>query len=307
MKRQVAFVLGGGGARGALQVGALRALLENEFYPDLLVGTSIGAVNAVFLGLYGFSLNSIDRLEQAWYDAREADILPSSFLWLTVRALFKRPSPYSSYRMQNFFIEHGLKPDLRFREIQDIRLITVATDLNSGSRILYGIDPEQSVLEGVLASTALPPWVSPLEKDGQLLMDGGTVCNLPIEPALNAGATEIIALDLSDPRDNPSEANGFNAFLSKLLNAVEQRQIELEKSLAAARHVPVRHIRLFWNEPTPIWNFQHCDELFACGYKITRRQIEDWNASRRAPWQSWLLKIKQKDNLRIPAKSLTSP
>lgn len=53
MERCTAFVLGGGGSRGALQVGALRALLEAGIVPDLLVGTSIGAANAAGLALWG--------------------------------------------------------------------------------------------------------------------------------------------------------------------------------------------------------------------------------------------------------------
>jgi len=91
-------------------------------------------------------------------------------------------------------------PDLRFEQIEGVRLILVAADLNARSVALYGLDPRQSVLEGLLASTALPPWAVPIEKDDQLLMDGGVVSNLPIEPAMTSGATEIIALDLHDPR-----------------------------------------------------------------------------------------------------------
>ncbi len=63
MNRCLAFVLGGGGARGALQLGALRALLSADIVPDLLVGTSIGAVNAVGLALWSPSLSAIETLE----------------------------------------------------------------------------------------------------------------------------------------------------------------------------------------------------------------------------------------------------
>ena len=55
----LAFVLGGGGGRGALQVGALRALLEAGLQPDLLVGTSAGAVNATYLAMRGFNLETL--------------------------------------------------------------------------------------------------------------------------------------------------------------------------------------------------------------------------------------------------------
>jgi NTE family protein len=65
-KKCLAFVLGGGGARGALQVGALRALLESGLRPDLLVGTSIGAVNAVVLALSGLDLAGVEALDRRW-------------------------------------------------------------------------------------------------------------------------------------------------------------------------------------------------------------------------------------------------
>jgi NTE family protein len=72
MNEVVAFVLGGGGARGALQVGALYALLESGLQPDLFVGTSIGSVNAAFLALHGFSRQGLDRLAAAWREAARA-------------------------------------------------------------------------------------------------------------------------------------------------------------------------------------------------------------------------------------------
>ena len=58
--KKLGLVLSGGGARGALQVGAIRALLEADYHPDLLVGTSIGAVNATYLAVNGINLDTID-------------------------------------------------------------------------------------------------------------------------------------------------------------------------------------------------------------------------------------------------------
>jgi len=69
--RSRAFVLGGG-AQGALQVGALRALLEAGLQPDLMVGTSVGAINATYLAVHGATLASLDGLIQAWHDAAAA-------------------------------------------------------------------------------------------------------------------------------------------------------------------------------------------------------------------------------------------
>jgi len=292
-KRQpcLAFVLGGGGARGALQAGALRALLEPGLRPDLWVGTSAGAVNATYLAVHGFTAKTLTDLEAAWREAADAELLPANYLWLTVRVLFNRIGARSEHRMRDFFVAHGLKPNLRFGELEGVRLILVAADLNARCAVLYGTDPDQLVLEGLLASTALPPWVHPLEKDGRLLMDGGVVSNLPIEPALAQGATEIVALDLTDPRSLDPVAQGFGPFLNRLTNTVEQRQIDLELALARARRVPVHRLVLQAEKPVAIWDFSHPDELMARGYEIARREIARWQPGHRPRWREWLARL----------------
>ena len=286
-----AFVLGGGGGRGALQVGALRALLEAGLQPDMLVGTSIGAVNAAYLAVHSVSLSTLEALVGAWHDAAAANMLPSNYLWLTMRVLFNRVGRRPHHRMRDFFVAHGLPPELRFGDIEGVRLILVAADLNTGCAVLYGADPQQSVLERLLASTALPPWVHPLEKDGQFLIDGGVVSMLPIEPALAQGAREIIALDLADPRQAQTEAHGFGPFLGKLMNTIEQRQTEMEMALAAARGVPVRRIALQGEQPVAIWDFSRTSELIERGYAIARREMAHWQPARPSGWRAWLARL----------------
>jgi NTE family protein len=195
---RLAWVLSGGGARGALQVGALRALVEADIRPDLLVGTSAGAINATYLALRGLSLAGLETLAQNWRDAAASDILSPNYLWATINSLFNRSGRGAYGRMRDFFIAHGLTPDLRFGDLEGVRLIVVTADLECGCPVLYGADPQESVLEAVLASAALPPWVPPLERNGQLLIDGGVVSVLPIEPALAHGATEIGVTSRSD-------------------------------------------------------------------------------------------------------------
>jgi NTE family protein len=275
-----------------LQVGALRALLEAGLQPDLLVGTSVGAISATYLAVRGATLASLGGLIQAWHDAAAANLLPANYLWLTVRMLFNRVGWRPHHRMRDFFIAHGLSPDLRFGDIRGLRLILVAADLNTARPILYGADPRQSVLEGLLASTALPPWVHPLEREGQFLMDGGVVSTLPIEPALAQGAREIIALDLADPRQAPpAEAHGFGPFLGKLMNTIERRQREMEMAMAAARGVPVRRIALQGEQPVASWDFSHTPELIEQGYAIARREMVHWQPRRQSGWRAWLARL----------------
>jgi len=288
MKEKLALALGGGGARGALQVGALRAILEAGYQPAILTGTSIGAVNSTFLAIRGISLASIDALVEAWRDAAKAELLPSNYLWLTVRSMFKRPVMHPLHRMEAFFREHGLTPDIKYGDIQDVTLLSIAADLNQGKPFIYGVDPNQSVLEGVLASTALPPWIEPIERDGSWLMDGGAVSPLPIEPALNAGATRVIALDLSDSRQVDTNAHGFGPFFTKLLYTSEKRHVETELALAEARRVPVHYINLISEEVVPIWDFSQTEALIEQGYNITVKEVANWRADERPAWHNWL-------------------
>ena len=271
----MAFALGGGGARGALQVGALRALLEAGIEPDLVVGTSIGAVNATYLAVHGFTVRGLDDLEDAWREAATANLLPANYIWLTIRTVLHRNETETKDRIRDFFVNHGLEPSLRFGQIEGLRLILVAADLRTGRAVLYGTEPNQSVLEGVLASTALPPWVRPLAQDGRLLIDGGAVSNVPIEPALIQGASEIVALDLTDPRPLGVATRSFGSFLIQLVNTVEQRQIYMETRLASAYGVPVYHVNLLPESPMAVWEFPRAETLFERGHGLMRRYLTE--------------------------------
>lgn len=277
MTRSLAFVLGGGGARGAMQVGALRALIEAGFQPDLLVGTSIGAVNAAGLAIWGVNLEGVRALEGAYQSVADAHLMDPSLGRLTLRALSGRSNHHASPRVKEFFVTAGIKPDLRFKQIKNTRLGLVSADLDSGQPVIYGQDPDQSILDGLMASIALPPWFAPVEKDGQLIVDGGVISNLPIEPALTLGATEIIALDLNDPNPLTGKDHGLNQYLEKLVFAVTQRQIGLETALARAQGVPVYCMELRSSLSIPIWDFSKNRELIEIGYKIASHEIAGWN------------------------------
>ncbi len=272
----LAFVLGGGGARGALQVGALRALLEANIQPDLLVGTSIGAVNAAHLAIRGFNVPSLQELTRSWNDAAVSNLVPSGIIWLGLCAVFAQAASHSLRRLREFFVTHGLSPDLKFGDIQDIRLLVVAADLDSGDPVLFGEDPHDYVLQGVLASSALPPWISPVEDNGRRLVDGGVLSGISIRTALEAGATEVVALDLDDRRGIPPQASGMLPDLSRFIMTMQQHQTEMELELARVHGVPVRRIRLQGERPVHVWDFKRTKELIERGYAVACREITRW-------------------------------
>ena len=260
MEKQLAFVLGGGGSRGALQVGSLHAFFEHGYQPDLFVGTSIGAVNGAFLALNGFSQDSLDRLSMTWQKAAEMDLLPSNYIQSTLRAMLGRSSTNPAQRIRDFFIQNGLTPELCFSDLTGPRLIIVSADLNSGRPVLYGEAPDDKVLDALLMSTALPPWNMPVKKQSQYLMDGGVLSNLPIQAALRMGATQIIALNLLD----------------RLTFSVQQRHADLELELAKAQGVAIFYLNLVGKAPVALWDFRRTAELIDQGYELTQQTLSQY-------------------------------
>ncbi len=281
VKKKLAFVLSGGGGRGALQVGALKALAEEGIRPQMLVGTSIGAVNAAFLAL-GPMEERLELLEKIWVEeVCHVNLLPRNPLLLTFRILNNRIRHQPDYKARDLLSHYLANPDVRFGEISGVELYVVATDLLRGSVRVYGIDPGERVLDGVWASSTLPPWMPPIMTEQEMLMDGGLVSNLPIQIAISRGATEIYALDLSEPRALDPKNWGFGPFMSRVFNAVEKRQIELEMELARAYGVPVHRIRLRAEPPVETWDFRRGAELIPVGYRITKEYLGRMKARRR--------------------------
>jgi NTE family protein len=282
MTKCLAFVLGGGAARGALEVGALRALLEAGFRPDLLVGSSIGAVNAAGLAYWGVDLHAVDLLEETYEKVAKLGLMSSRLASFPMSSLAKRLSEGASHSAREFLVEAGITPELRFADLPHVRLALVAADLDLGQTIIYGADAQDRVLEGVIASMSVQPFFVPVYRDGHCVVDGGTLSSVPIEPAMRLGATEIIALDLNDPRGWLHVGNPTIEYLDKLLFSVMHRQLDLELELAAARGVPVRRVSLRSEELVPPWDFGAHRGLFRIGYETMQGEISRWREQDRA-------------------------
>jgi NTE family protein len=272
-KKTLTFVLGGGGSRGALQIGAIRALIEAGLVPDLLVGTSIGAVNAAGLALWGCNPQGLAMLEKAWKGVAEMQILDPRVPHLVLRSLIGHPSQRSRQKVEEYFTSLGITPDLRIEDLSGARLGMVSADIETGQPVIYGKDPRDPILEGMLASITLPPWFVPSKKDGQLIVDGGAVSNLPIEPALQLGATDIIALDLDMEIKADDNAVPLPKYFEKLVFAVSQRYIQLETSLAEEQGVPVHCFSFRDIDTLPTWDFSNTADLVEAGYRKIQSEL----------------------------------
>jgi NTE family protein len=179
-----AFVLSGGANLGAAQVGMLAALRDNGIVPDLIVGTSVGAMNGAWIA----AGTDMDELAQIWCGLRRDMVFPAGSL-NTLRGLLGR----ANYLSTGVGIRRLLLAHLRLERLEHaaIPLHVVATDVLRGHDVVLSTG---DATEAVLASTAIPGVLPPVRIDGRDLMDGGVVNNTPISHAVALGADVIWVL-----------------------------------------------------------------------------------------------------------------
>jgi len=285
MKECITFVLGGGGSRGALQVGALKALFDIGIKPDLLVGSSIGAVNAAGLALWGVDLKAIEKLEVAWNEMADAQILDPRISRLLLKTMVGYQNDRTRRRVEEYFVSKGFLHELQFNAITNVKLALISSDIESGQVMIFGKSPDDRILEGILSSIALPPWFSPHQINEQIMVDGGALSNVPIEPAIQLGATEIFAFDLDDPTLLSQDDHSFSNYCLKYLYALNRRHVYLETSLAKAQGIPVHHFTFEGASSKPIWDFSEEKKLIRKGYQITKEKLEAWGYQKQSTYQ----------------------
>jgi NTE family protein len=183
-----AFVLSGGGSLGAVQVGMLRALAERGIEPDLLVGTSAGALNASFVSAHGTGPAALDLLARTWAGLRRDDVFPLRAPRMVLALAGARESLCSDAGLHELVRRH-LGP----ARLEDaaIPVHLVATDLLSGEEVLLS---DGDALTAVLASSAVPAVLPPVRRDGRTLVDGGLADNAAISQAVALGADRVYVL-----------------------------------------------------------------------------------------------------------------
>jgi NTE family protein len=183
-----AYVLSGGGSLGAVQVGMLQALSEREVRPDLLIGTSAGAINAAYVAGHGAEPDALEELAAIWRGLRRHQVFPFDPLRHLRAIAGRRPSLCPNGNLRRL-----IEPHLPFRNLEDapIPLHVVVTNLLSGEELL--ID-DGDALSAVMASAAIPGVLPPIEREGLVLVDGGVADNAALSQAVALGADEIYVL-----------------------------------------------------------------------------------------------------------------
>jgi NTE family protein len=211
-----AFVLSGGASLGAVQVGMLRALGEAGVAPDLVVGTSVGAVNGAWLaGRPGPP--QVEELETIWRGLRRADVFPLPPLRGVLGFLGRSTHLVPAAGLRALLARH-----LRFAHLEDapVPLRVVACEVTTGSEVLLGTG---DAVDAVAASAAIPGVFPPVLVDGRLLMDGGVANNAPVSHAIELGADEVWVLPTGYACAAPAPVSALGMAVQAITVLVHQR------------------------------------------------------------------------------------
>lgn len=183
----IAFVLGGGGHLGAYEVGMLRALLERGTVPDLVLGTSIGAINGAAVAAEP-TLEAVERLAGMWTRFERNDVFGGSVLSRLGTLARTRTHLHGNEGLRRLLTD--AVPVARIEELP-VPFECVAASIESASERWFTSGP---LVDAVLASSAVPGILPPVEIAGEHFLDGGIVNSIPVGRALARGARTVYVL-----------------------------------------------------------------------------------------------------------------
>jgi NTE family protein len=206
-KPRIALVLGAGSARGLAHIGVLQVFNENGIFPDIIVGSSMGAMVG---GIYACGADMV------MLDKMISKIDTRTFFDVKIpRMGFVAGKKISS-------LLDLLTKKKQFHEL-DITLQMAATDLLSGQTVVL---QEGSVAEAIRASISIPGVFHPVKKEGMMLVDGAITDRLPVDIALKNNADLVIAVDVTFTEDRSIEIKNVLDVIMCSLDLMQKRHFE---------------------------------------------------------------------------------
>jgi NTE family protein len=264
--RKTAFVLSGGASLGAIQVGMIRALYERGATPDVIVGTSVGALNGAFIASRPPIPGTAEDLAEVWRDLGRGQVFPLNPLTGFLGFFGARNHLISQDGVRELIEDH-----VEFSELEEapIEFHVIATDLLSGRelRLSHG-----DALQAILASAAIPGVFAPVDWDGRKLIDGGVSNNAPIADAVELGAERIYVLPTGSACDLPDPPRGAVAMLLHAMSLLVMHRLLVEVEALRDRAELIVLPPPCPHAITPI-DFSHADELIRQGYEGSREHL----------------------------------
>lgn len=254
--QKVALVLCGGGSRGALELGFYRALVEIGVPIDFIVGSSVGALNGAFIAA-GESAEVMDAL---WRSIRFRDLFGLN--WRALVSPRRADSIYGNFRLRHFIERH--LPAKRFEDLR-VPLTILATDIDTGKSICL---EQGDLTEAILASVAIPGLLPPVLHDGRQLIDGGVTNNLPLDVAVDKGATTALAIRCRCERRHRQPVHGIANILLRSFDITDSLKYEQD----AHRYDGVCEVIMVtpcFDYDVGFLDFRHSGKLIEMAYEAT--------------------------------------
>lgn len=260
-----AFVLTGGGSLGVVQVGMLAALHEHRIEPDLLVGTSAGALNAAFLAGPGSLGDRLASLADLWVRARRRDVfVPRPRRWLAA-AVGAAPSLFMDTELRAL-----VQRNLGFGRLEDARLPVhvVATDVVTGRGVALTVGPST---DAVLASSAVPGLLPPVPRGGRVLVDGGVGEFDALAHADAWGADDIYLLPAGYACSGPAPTTAAGIVLTAL-SLLLHRQL-MNQVRAFDGHARLHVLPPLCPQAVSPADFAHAGTLLRRSHRVTSQWL----------------------------------
>jgi NTE family protein len=273
--KTTAFVLSGGASLGAIQVGMLRALYERGIAAELIVGTSVGAINGAFIASRRQGPETADELGAIWKRIGRGNVFPlNPFTGLL--GFFGRRAHLVGEGALRQLLERHLEFD--FLEGAPVPFHVIATDVLSGNELRLS---RGGAVDAVMASAALPGVFPPVRWGRRALIDGGISNHTPISHAVDLGAETIYVLPTGYACDLPQPPRGALGMLLHAMTILLTRRLLLEiESLRDRAQLVVLP------PPCPLkvspLDFGRAEELIQRGLSDARAHLEAVDAGEHA-------------------------
>ena len=239
----------------------LQALNEHGVTPDMIIGTSAGALNGAFLAADPFG--GANQLSHLWPGFSRETFFPGS-AWKSVRTL--RTS--KTYLFPNAELSESINnhiPPNTFEELE-VPFVAMATDVDTRLSVALDTGDLRSAL---LASTAIPVIFPPVERDGRLLYDGGLVANLPIRQALKMNAASLVLLDCNAPGQRDPYPDSMSGVLEWTVRLMLRSQTTADLPYISET-LPVLSLPAAPKGTVSPLDFDSSVELMAAAYQASR-------------------------------------
>ena len=212
-------MLSGWGSLGSVQVGCLEALLQHGITPDLIVGTSVGALNGTWLAMDP-TPEGVTRLREIWLSMGRHGPFRTSRWRVTLRLLMGREYLYANDTLRELVCRHI--GETGFEDLQ-VPVVIVATNIETGEPAVLH---RGSLGKAVLASTAIPGVFPPVEIEGVQYADGAMTSSCGLGPAWDHGARRIVVIEA--PHAPPERGVGILKPLARALQVALMRLCHME-------------------------------------------------------------------------------